>query len=160
MILSLAEAMACREEMRASGALCAVANGAFDLLHVGHLRYLEAAKALVGERGLLVVGVNSDASVRASKGPARPIVPQAERAELVAGLRCVDVVVLFNETSAAELLTALRPDLHAKGTDYSVESVPEHGLIESLGGRTVICGDPKDHSTTATAARLREDASR
>jgi rfaE bifunctional protein nucleotidyltransferase chain/domain len=163
-IVSLAEAQDRRERARASGLLCVVANGAFDLLHVGHLRYLEAAKALVqsdprdrssAADGLLFVGVNSDASVRASKGPSRPIIPAAERAELVDGLRCVDLVVLFEEETASELLRALRPDIHAKGTDYTVENVPERALVESLGGRTVICGDAKDHSTTATAAILR-----
>ncbi len=160
MIVSLAEAVALRDAARSSGLRCAVANGAFDLLHVGHVRYLEAAKALLGAGGLLVVGVNSDASVRASKGEGRPIVPEAERAELVAALRCVDLVVIFEETTASALLAALRPELHAKGTDYSVESVPERALVESFGGRTVICGDPKDHSTTATAALLRAERSR
>lgn len=154
MIISLAEAVSERELLRAHGHLCAVANGAFDLLHVGHLRYLEAAKKLVGENGLLIVGVNSDASVRLSKGEGRPIVPERERAELVAGLGCVDLVVIFEEKSAAALLTALRPNLHVKGTDYSPDTVPERGLMFTLGGKTVICGDPKDHSTTATAARL------
>jgi rfaE bifunctional protein nucleotidyltransferase chain/domain len=140
----------------------AVANGAFDLLHVGHLRYLEDAKRLAlasgagGEGGLLIVGVNTDASVRASKGPSRPLVPQDERAELVAALRCVDLVVLFDEPTAEALLAALRPDLHVKGTDYTVEGVPERALVERLGGRTVIAGDPKDHSTTDLLARLRD----
>jgi len=140
----------------------AVANGAFDLLHVGHLRYLEDAKRLAvasgagGEGGLLIVGVNTDASVRAGKGPSRPLVPQDERAELVAALRCVDLVVLFDEPTAEALLTALRPDLHVKGTDYTAESVPERALVERLGGRTVIAGDPKDHSTTDLLARLRD----
>jgi rfaE bifunctional protein nucleotidyltransferase chain/domain len=101
------------------------------------------------------VGVNSDASVRASKGPLRPIVPEAERAELVAALACVDLVVLFDEMRADALLRALRPDLHVKGTDYSAQSVPEAELTASLGGRTVIAGDPKDHSTTDVLARLR-----
>jgi len=154
-IVSLAEALAERESLRAHGFPCVVANGAFDLLHVGHVRYLEAAKKLAGENGLLIAAVNSDASVRASKGESRPIVPQAERAELVAALRCVDLVVIFEEKTAEAILTALRPSIHAKGTDYTVWNVPERALVASFGGRTVICGDPKDHSTTATAALLR-----
>jgi rfaE bifunctional protein nucleotidyltransferase chain/domain len=162
MIVSLAEAVQARDQARARGRTVAVANGAFDLLHVGHLRYLEDAKRLAvasgagGEGGLLIVGVNTDASVRAGKGPSRPLVPQDERAELVAALRCVDLVVLFDEPTAEALLTALRPDLHVKGTDYTAESVPERALVERLGGRTVIAGDPKDHSTTDLLARLRD----
>ncbi len=155
MICTLPQAMKAREQARALGTPCAVANGAFDLLHVGHVRYLEAAKALV-PGGLLIVGVNSDSSVQASKGPGRPLVPAGERAELVAALRCVDYVVLFDEPTAGALLTALRPDLHVKGTDYRPESVPERALVASLGGRTVIAGDPKDHSTTEFIARLKE----
>ena len=155
MICTLPQAMQAREQARARGAPCAVANGAFDLLHVGHVRYLEAAKALV-PGGLLIVGVNSDSSVQASKGPGRPLVPAGERAELVAALRCVDCVVLFDEPTAEALLTALRPDLHVKGTDYREEDVPERALVASLGGRTAIAGDPKDHSTTEFIARLKE----
>ena len=153
MIATLAEAAAAREQARREGRQVAVANGAFDLLHVGHLRYLEGAKASAGG-GLLIVGVNTDASVRASKGPARPVVPQAERAELVAALRCVDLVVLFPETTAEALLRALRPDLHVKGTDYTAETVPERTVMAELGGRTVIAGDPKEHSTTDLVSRL------
>jgi rfaE bifunctional protein nucleotidyltransferase chain/domain len=156
MIVSLAQAVQAREQARARGRTVAVANGAFDLLHVGHLRYLEDAKRLAGASGVLIVGVNTDASVRAGKGPSRPLVPQDERAELVAALRCVDLVVLFDEPTAEALLAALRPDLHVKGTDYTAESVPERVLVEQLGGRTVIAGDPKDHSTTDLLARLRE----
>jgi rfaE bifunctional protein nucleotidyltransferase chain/domain len=126
------------------------------LLHVGHVRYLEGARAATGERGLLIVGVNSDASVRASKGPKRPIVGEAERAELVAALRCSDIVVLFDDRTAEALLRALHPDLHVKGTDYTVDTVPEREVMKELGGRTVIAGDPKDHSTTDLVARLRE----
>jgi rfaE bifunctional protein nucleotidyltransferase chain/domain len=155
-ICALDEAVRRREEARQQGCPVALCNGAFDLLHVGHLRYLLGARQIVGPQGLLVVGVNSDASVRAGKGPARPIVPQAERAELVDALRCVDLVVLFDEPTAEALLRALRPDLHVKGTDYTADSVPERALVQSLGGRTVIAGDPKDHSTTDLLARLRE----
>jgi rfaE bifunctional protein nucleotidyltransferase chain/domain len=154
-IATLAEAAALREQARAEGRSVAVANGAFDLFHVGHLRYLTAAKALAGQSGLLVVGVNSDASVRASKGPSRPVVPEAERLEIVAALACVDCAVLFEEKTAEALLRALRPDLHVKGTDYTAQSVPERALVESLGGRTAIAGDPKDHSTTDLFARVR-----
>lgn len=155
MICTLAEAVAERERVKASGFVCAVANGAFDLLHVGHLRYLSAAKELAGPGGLLVVAVNSDASVRASKGPKRPIIPQGERAELVDALKWVDLVVLFDEVDARAVLEALHPDLHVKGTDYTAESVPERDLVARLGGRTVIAGDPKDHSTTDAVARIR-----
>lgn len=155
MISSLAEAMAAVEDARSAGVPVAVANGAFDLLHVGHVRYLRAARELVGEPGLLIVGVNSDASVRLSKGSRRPIVPERERAELVDAIRGVDVVVLFEEKTAVALLEALRPDLHVKGTDYTPESVPERELVASWGGRTVIAGDPKDHSTTDLLARLK-----
>lgn len=155
MICTLEEAQAFREEARRRGALVAVANGAFDLLHVGHVRYLEAAKQAT-RGGVLIVGVNSDASVRASKGPRRPLVPESERAELVDALRCVDRVVIFAEPTAEALLSALRPDLHVKGTDYTPESVPERDLVASLGGRTIVAGDPKDHSTTDFVARLKK----
>jgi rfaE bifunctional protein nucleotidyltransferase chain/domain len=154
-VVPLAQAVAARESARAQGRTVAVANGAFDLLHVGHVRYLQGAKDLTSD-GLLVVGVNTDRSVQASKGPKRPIVPEQERAELVASLRCVDLVVLFDEPDAVALLTALRPDLHVKGTDYSEESVPEREAVARLGGRTAIAGDAKDHSTTDLVARIRE----
>ena len=152
MICSLEEAVRIRERARAEGRACAVANGAFDLLHVGHIRYLRAARQLAG---LLVVGVNTDRSVRLSKGPGRPVVPEAERAEIVDALACVDVVVLFDERDASALLQALRPDFHVKGTDYTAETVPERALVERLGGKTVIAGDPKDHSTTDLVERLK-----
>ena len=154
-LVPLAQAALARESARAQGRVVAVANGAFDLLHVGHVRYLQGAKDLT-RGGLLVVGVNTDRSVRASKGPGRPILPERERAELVAALGCVDLVVLFDEPDAVALLTALRPDLHVKGTDYTEESVPERELVARLGGRTAIAGDAKDHSTTDLVARIRE----
>ena len=154
-LVPLAQAVLARESARAQGRVVAVANGAFDLLHVGHVRYLEAAKELT-DGGLLVVGVNTDRSVQASKGPRRPILPERERAELVAALGCVDLVVLFDEPDAVALLTALRPDLHVKGTDYTEESVPEREVVARLGGRTAIAGDAKDHSTTDLLARIRE----
>jgi rfaE bifunctional protein nucleotidyltransferase chain/domain len=154
-ICTLPEAVEAREQARLRNRLCAVANGAFDLLHVGHVRYLAAAKKLTRD-GLLFVGVNTDASVRLSKGPNRPVVPERERAEIVDALRCVDYVVLFEEQTAAALLTALRPDLHVKGTDYTADNVPERELMKALGGRTVIAGDPKDHSTTELLAQLKK----
>jgi len=132
-----------------------VTNGAFDLLHVGHVRYLRAARELVGPQGLLVVGVNTDRSVRASKGPRRPLVAEKERAELVEAVKGVDCVVLFDERTAETLLRELRPDFHVKGTDYTPDTVPERALVASWGGRTVIAGDPKDHSTTDFIARLK-----
>ena len=154
MICTLEQALAAREEARSRGALCAVANGAFDLLHVGHVRYLLAAKELT-RGGLLVVGVNSDVSVRASKGPRRPVLPERERAEIVDAIKGVDCVVLFDEPTAGPLLEALKPDLHVKGTDYTADNVPERDLVASFGGRTVIAGDPKEHSTTDLIARLK-----
>lgn len=139
--------------LRAAGRTLAFANGGFDLLHVGHLRYLQAARA---EADALLVAVNSDASIARLKGPDRPVVPQDERAELVAGLVPVDLVVIFDEDTPAVLLTELRPDVHCKGTDYgSPERVPEYGVVQAYGGRTVLVGDPKDHATTDLIARIR-----
>jgi len=154
-IASLEQARRTRDDARRDGNAVALANGAFDLLHVGHLRYLEGAKAAT-KGGLLIVAVNSDQSVRLAKGPKRPIVPERERAELVAALRCVDLVVLFDDLTVEPLLRALRPDLHVKGTDYTAETVPEREVMKELGGRTVIAGDPKDHSTTDFIAALKE----
>jgi len=143
-ICTLAEAQSFREEARKRSALVAVANGAFDLLHVGHVRYLEAAKRAT-KGGFLIVGVNTDDSVRAAKGKGRPVLPERERAEIVDALRCVDRVVLL----------ALRPDLHVKGTDYTPQTVPEREVVASFGGRTLVAGDPKDHSSTDLIARLK-----
>lgn len=137
---------------RAEGRTIAFANGAFDLLHVGHIRYLEAAKH-EGDR--LVVAINDDESVRRSKGPSRPVLPQADRAELVAALRAVDYVVLFAEPTVAPLLELLTPDVHCKGTDYTVDTVPERETVLGYGGRIAIVGDPKDHSTRELLARIR-----
>ncbi len=131
-------------DLRAQGKSIALANGCFDILHVGHVRYLEAAAR---EADVLVVGINDDESVRALKGEGRPILSAADRAELVAALRCVDLVVVFSGPTVAPLLTALRPDVHCKGTDYTVDSVPERETVRAYGGRTAIVGDPKDHST-------------
>ena len=128
-----------------------LANGCFDLLHVGHIRYLEGARR---EGDLLVVGVNSDASERVLKGDGRPILPAQARAELVAALAAVDYVVIFDEPNVEALLTAIRPDVHAKGTDYTAETVPERKLAAELGIRIAIVGDPKQHSTQELLARL------
>lgn len=130
-----------------------LANGCFDLLHVGHIRYLEGAKR---EGDVLVVGINSDASARALKGEDRPILPAQARAELVAALAAVDYVVVFEEPNVDALLTALVPDVHAKGTDYTAETVPERELAHRLGIRIAIVGDPKRHSTRDLFARLRD----
>lgn len=138
---------------RAAGRTVAFANGHFDLLHVGHLRYLQAARA---EADLLVVAVNDDASVAALKGAGRPIVPASERAELLAALAPVDFVVVFAGASPAPLLAELRPDVHCKGPDYgSPEGVPEFAAVRSYGGRTALVGDPKDHNTSDLIARVR-----
>jgi rfaE bifunctional protein nucleotidyltransferase chain/domain len=129
-----------------------LANGCFDVLHAGHVRYLEDARA----RGdLLVVALNTDDSVRALKGPGRPLVPLAERAELVAALRCVDHVTAFGERDLEATLRALLPDVHAKGTDYTPGDVPEREVDRELGIEVAICGDPKVRSSTALAARIR-----
>ena len=137
---------------KAAGLTVGFANGVFDLLHVGHVRYLEGAKALVDR---LIVAVNSDASVRGLKGEGRPILPEAARAELVSSLRAVDYVVIFSEPTVGRLLELLKPDVHCKGTDYTVESVPERAIVRAYGGRTAIVGDPKDHSTRDLVARLK-----
>lgn len=129
-----------------------LANGVFDLFHVGHLRYLAAAAE---EADILVVAVNSDASTRAYKGPDRPIIPEDERAEIVGALACVDHVLVFDSDTVVPILEALRPEVHAKGTDYTTETVPERHVVRAYGGRTAICGDPKDHSSTELIARRR-----
>ncbi len=148
------EALAARvAEQRRAGRTIALANGVFDLLHVGHVRYLEGARR---EADVLVVAVNDDACVRALKGPARPVLPAADRAELVAALRCVDAVVVFPEPTVTPLLELLRPDVHCKGTDYTVDTVPERETVKAYGGRTAIVGDPKDHSTRDVLRQIRE----
>ena len=140
---------------RAAGRTIAFANGVFDLLHVGHVRYLRAASA---EAERLVVAVNSDASVRRLKGEGRPILDEQARAEMVAALRGVHYVVIFSDDTVGDLLLRLRPDVHCKGTDYTVETVPERAIVLSYGGRTAIVGDPKDHSTRDLLARLAGEA--
>ena len=136
---------------RAAGRAIAFANGCFDLLHVGHVRYLQAA-AKEGDR--LVVAVNDDLSAAALKGPGRPVIRAADRAELVAGLRDVDYVVVFSEPTVESLLRRVRPDVHCKGTDYTIDTVPERAVVQAYGGRTAIVGDAKAHSTRALVARL------
>ena len=136
---------------KASGARIVFANGCFDVLHVGHVRYLAGAREL-GD--LLVVGINSDEQVAIQKGEGRPVLPATERAEIVAALASVDYVTIFEEPTVEELLLALKPDVHAKGTDYTTETVPERDVVRSYGGQVAIVGDPKDHSTSAIIARL------
>ena len=136
---------------RAAGKTIAFANGCFDILHVGHTRYLEAAAR---EADVLIVALNDDNSVRALKGPGRPILAAADRARLVAAIRWVDFVVVFPEATVDVLLDRLRPDVHCKGTDYTVDSVPERAIVNAYGGRIAIVGDPKDHSTQALLARI------
>jgi len=143
------------QRARQAGARVILANGCFDILHAGHVRYLAGAKAL-GD--LLVVGVNSDRQVLLLKGPGRPLMPAAERAEIIASLETVDLVTIFDEPTVEILLLALKPDVHAKGTDYTEESVPEREVVRSYGGRVAIVGDPKNHSTSEMIGRLSRDA--
>lgn len=147
---SLCEQLA---ERRRQGERIVFANGCFDTLHAGHVRYLEGARR---EGDVLVVGVNNDASVRGLKGPGRPVLDEDARAQLVAALRAVDYVVLFGEASVETLLEELRPDVHAKGTDYTAETVPERGTAARLGIRVAIVGDPKDHSTRGLFEAVRK----
>ena len=130
---------------REAGETTVLVNGAFDMLHVGHLRYLAGA-AEHADR--LIAAVNSDLSVQASKGPTRPIIPEAERVEILSHLEVVDRICLFDSVTVGPVLERLKPDVHAKGTDYTVDTVPERSVVEAYGGRTEICGDPKDHATT------------
>lgn len=151
MILSREELVTRVRTDRENGSRVVLANGCFDVLHVGHVRYLAGAREL-GD--VLVVGVNSDAQVARLKGPDRPVLPADERAELVAALESVTYVTVFDEPTVEELLLALKPDVHAKGTDYTEDSVPERNVVRSYGGKVAIVGDPKDHSTSAILARL------
>jgi D-glycero-beta-D-manno-heptose 1-phosphate adenylyltransferase len=138
---------------RAAGRSIAFANGCFDVLHVGHIRYLEGARA---QADRLIVAINDDASVRTLKGPNRPILSAADRAALVSALRSVDYVIVFSDLDVNELLGTLKPDVHCKGTDYTVSTVPERDTVRAYGGRTAIVGDPKDHSTRDLIARIRD----
>ena len=136
---------------RSAGKTIAFANGCFDLLHVGHVRYLQGAKA---EADRLVVAVNADSSVHGLKGPGRPVLDENARAELVEALACVDYVVIFSDRTVDRLLTLLKPDVHCKGTDYTVDTVPERETVRAYGGRVAIVGDPKHHSTRELLAKL------
>jgi rfaE bifunctional protein nucleotidyltransferase chain/domain len=138
-------------EARESGARIVLANGCFDVLHVGHVRYLEGAAA-IGD--VLIVGINSDEQVALQKGAGRPVLPASQRAEIVASIESVTYVTIFDEPTVEQLLLALKPDVHAKGTDYTTDTVPERDVVRSYGGEVVIVGDPKDHSTSAIIARL------
>ena len=140
--------------LRKAGSTIALANGLFDILHVGHLRYLEGARL---EADILVVAINSDASARRLKGPSRPVVPEEERAELVAGFSCVDHALLFAEDNVERVLHELRPDVHCKGTDYTDETVPEREVALSLGIRIAIVGDPKRHATRDLIRQIRDE---
>ena len=137
--------------VRAAGKTIAFANGCFDLLHVGHVRYLQGAAA---EADRLVVAVNDDRSVAGLKGAGRPILPASERAELVAALRSVHYVVVFGDANVERLLLMLKPDVHCKGTDYTVDTVPERAVVAGYGGRTAIVGDPKSHATRELLKRI------
>jgi D-glycero-beta-D-manno-heptose 1-phosphate adenylyltransferase len=139
------------EDARASGRTIAFANGCFDLLHVGHVRYLEAAAQ---EADVLVVAINDDRSVRALKGEGRPVLAAEYRAEIVAALRWVDFVTVFPEPTVGPLLELLHPDVHCKGTDYTIDTVPERDVVRAYGGRIAIVGDPKDHSTRDLLTRI------
>ena len=144
-LISIEEAVRLASTCRAQGKRVVLANGCFDLLHVGHVRYLRAARSL-GD--VLLVALNSDASVRRLKGSGRPLMPAAERAELVGAIAGVDAVLVFDDDRADALIARLRPDIHAKGTDYTADSVPERDTVIKCGGRVAIVGDPKDHSAT------------
>ena len=139
------------EEARSAGSRIVLANGCFDVLHVGHVRYLAGAREL-GD--VLVVGINSDEQVARLKGPGRPVMRAAERAELVASLEPVTYVTIFDEPTVEQLLLTLKPDVHAKGTDYTEETVPERAVVRSYGGRVAIVGDSKEHSTSAILTRI------
>jgi rfaE bifunctional protein nucleotidyltransferase chain/domain len=146
-----------REAATRGGRTIALANGVFDLFHVGHLRYLAGAKA---QADLLVVAVNGDASTRLLKGPGRPVVPESERAEILEALSCVDHVVLFDTRDVVPVIRALRPDVHVKGTDYTPDTIPEAAEVRAYGGRVAVAGDPKDHSTSDLLDRLSRGRSR
>ena len=151
-ILERSELVQAVSAARAGGARIVLANGCFDLLHVGHTRYLSGAKDL-GD--VLVVAINSDHQAADLKGEGRPFISECERAELVAALRCVDFVTIFDEPTVEQVMRAIRPDIHAKGTDYTVDTVPERAVMGELGGRIAIVGDTKDHSSTELIGRVR-----
>ena len=153
MVVTESELVEAVARERAAGRSIAFANGCFDLLHVGHVRYLQASAA---EADRLIVAVNDDRSLASLKGPGRPILAEADRAELVAALRGVDYVVVFGDPHVERLLLLIKPDVHCKGTDYTVESVPERAVVAGYGGRTAIVGDAKTHATRDLVARIRD----
>ena len=155
-ILSRSDLESFVDRARGKGSLIILANGCFDLLHAGHIRYLESAKML---GGTLLVAVNSDSQVRELKGNSRPITSENERAEIIAALRCVDAVTIFSEPTVEEIIHIVRPDIHAKGTDYTADSVPEREIVAKYGGKVAIVGDPKDHSSSEILASLRQPQS-
>ena len=152
-ILDRSEIMTAVETARSQGKRIVFANGCFDVLHAGHVRYLEAARAL-GD--ILIVAVNSDEQAARLKGQGRPLLPQHQRAEIVAALDAVDLVTIFDEPTVTELLLALKPDIHAKGTDYTEETVPERDVVRSFGGQVAIVGDPKNHSSSEMIKKVSE----
>ena len=151
-VLSESELIAAVAEDRAAGRTIAFANGCFDLIHVGHVRYLQGA-AEEGDR--LIVAVNDDESVKRLKGPGRPAMPASERAEIIAALAVVDYVVTFADETVDRLLGRIKPDVHCKGTDYTVDTVPERAVVQAYGGRTAIVGDPKTHASRDLAKKIR-----
>lgn len=155
MVLTEAELIAAVDKDRAAGRTIAFANGCFDLLHLGHVRYLQGAAA---EADRLIVAVNDDRSVVALKGPGRPVIPGADRAEIVAALRGVDYVLLFADPNVERLLIRIKPDVHCKGTDYTVDTVPERAVVQAYGGRTAIVGDSKTRATRDLLKQIRSSA--
>ncbi|HSU25450.1 MAG TPA: adenylyltransferase/cytidyltransferase family protein [Pyrinomonadaceae bacterium] len=155
-ILSRDELVNYAEQIRAASEQIILANGCFDLIHAGHVRYLAGAKALGGK---LLVAVNSDKQVRGLKGNGRPLMSEAERAEIIAAFRFVDAVTVFDEPTVEEIIRLIRPDFHAKGTDYTTDSVPEREIVRECGGQVAIVGDPKDHSSTELLAAVKQRTS-
>jgi rfaE bifunctional protein nucleotidyltransferase chain/domain len=153
-VLTESDLVAAIEKERRRGRSIAFANGCFDLLHVGHIRYLQDAAR---QADVLIVGVNGDDSVCQLKGPGRPVMAEQERAELISAIRGVSYVTIFREESPARLLGVIRPDVHCKGTDYTAESVPERDVVQSYGGRVAIVGDAKNHSTSEILRRMRDE---
>ena len=151
-ILTESELLDALAAERAAGKSIAFANGCFDVLHVGHIRYLQDASRVAD---VLVAGINGDASVRVLKGEGRPVMPENERAEIISAIRGISYVTIFHEDSPSRLLGVLRPDFQCKGTDYTADSVPEAEIVKAYGGKVVIVGDPKDHSTSAVLQKLR-----
>lgn len=152
-VLSLDEVVSAVEEFRIAGERIILTNGCFDLFHVGHLRYLFGAKEI---GGVLLVALNSDRQARLLKGNGRPFMTETDRAEIISGLRCVDLVTIFDDATVERIIRAVRPDFHAKGTDYTTESVPEREIVRECGGQVMIVGDPKDHSSTELIGSVRQ----